>query len=622
MALPLVAVLCAPALAADNLAEALKASPVFPNESTSRFQQAVLDRIPELKLAKSADAWRAEAEQIRQRVLDEVVFRGVPQSWRSDERRVEFTETIDKGLYRVRKLRFEALPGLWIPAALYEPAKLNGKAPVVLNVNGHSRDGKVTDYKQLRCIQQAKQGMIALNVEWVGMGQLRDAGYSHNNLGMLDLCGRSGLSVFFLNMQRGLDILLSHRHADLDRVAVTGLSGGGWQTIILSSLDSRVRLAVPVAGHSALAQRVANYNSVGDLEQNPTDLVSIADYVHLNALMAPRPLLLIYNTKDNCCFVASTVKANTYEPVIPFYNQAGAAKLLKYYENEDPGTHNYDLDNRQQLYKFLNRHFFPDQERSAKEIPSQDELLSAEQLHVELPEGNATFYSLAAAAARNLPTKQAGAPAAQRRLLRRILRTSPMSTKVLRTKPHTIGEREMLMQAIEIGAEWVAPTARVSALKKSKRTRDTVVLFLSDQGFAAEAKRIEKLSTDSDVVAVDPLFFGHQKPQGSLWQNSMLLGVVGKRALGVQTSQVLAIARADDHPKVRIHAVGRRASLVARLADAIDDKQTIVAVTTTDEISSLHELLKPPAQYNQWPEAYCFGLLEQFDVKQLVQLAE
>ena len=38
-------------------------------------------------------------------------------------------------------------------------------------------------------------------------------------------------------MKRGLDVLLGLEHADPDRVAVTGLSGGGWQTIFISAAD-------------------------------------------------------------------------------------------------------------------------------------------------------------------------------------------------------------------------------------------------------------------------------------------------------------------------------------------------------------------------------------------------
>ena len=52
--------------------------------------------------------------------------------------------------YRIKKLRFEAIPGLWIPALLYEPEQLKGRVPVVLNVNGHDSKGKTAPYKQIR----------------------------------------------------------------------------------------------------------------------------------------------------------------------------------------------------------------------------------------------------------------------------------------------------------------------------------------------------------------------------------------------------------------------------------------------------------------------------------------
>ena len=110
--------------------------------------------------------------------------------------------------YRIKKLRYEALPGLWIPALLYEPDNLGDKrVPVVMNVNGHDGKGKVAPYKQIRCINQAKRGMLALNVEWLGMGQLRTPGFMHYRMNQLDLCGTSGLAPFYLSMSRGLDLL-------------------------------------------------------------------------------------------------------------------------------------------------------------------------------------------------------------------------------------------------------------------------------------------------------------------------------------------------------------------------------------------------------------------------------
>ena len=86
---------------------------------------------------------------------------------------------------------------------------------------------------------------------------------------------------------------------------MTGLSGGGWQTITLSALDERVAVAVPVAGYSSLVTGIEHPEYVGnDIEQNATDFRDGQDYTHLTAMRAPRPTLLIYNAEDDCCFRA------------------------------------------------------------------------------------------------------------------------------------------------------------------------------------------------------------------------------------------------------------------------------------------------------------------------------
>src|SRR3954452_5740565 len=123
-------------------------------------------------------------------------------------------------------------------------------------------------------------------------------------MNQFELCGTSGVSPFCLSMKRGLDVLLAHEHADPERVAVTGLSGGGWQTIFISSLDTRVKLTNPVAGYSGFRTRVRYLKDLGDSEQTPCDLATVADYTHLTAMMAPQPTLLTFNSKDNCCFAS------------------------------------------------------------------------------------------------------------------------------------------------------------------------------------------------------------------------------------------------------------------------------------------------------------------------------
>ena len=86
-------------------------------------------------------------------------------------------------------------------------------------------------------------------------------------------------------MRRALDILAAHPHADPARLAMTGLSGGGWQTIWLSALDRRIAATAPDAGYIGLEARLYNRGDIGDLEQNPVDLLRIGDYTHLTAML-------------------------------------------------------------------------------------------------------------------------------------------------------------------------------------------------------------------------------------------------------------------------------------------------------------------------------------------------
>jgi hypothetical protein len=160
-------------LAQATLEEVLSQPLAGPESITDQHRRFVRSRLVPLKPAASAEDWQRQAEQLRQRGMDEVVFRGVSAEWRQGKPNVVWHDVIetDDG-YRIRKLRFEALPDLWIPALLYEPDKLQNKVPAILNVNGHSPTGKSTEAKQLRCINLAKRGMLALNLEWLGMGQL------------------------------------------------------------------------------------------------------------------------------------------------------------------------------------------------------------------------------------------------------------------------------------------------------------------------------------------------------------------------------------------------------------------------------------------------------------------
>ena len=79
-----------------------------------------------------------------------------------------------------------------------------------------------------------------------------------------------------------------------------------------------------------------------------------------------------------------------------------------------PGTHNFEQENREQLYA-SGDFFIPATRGFARaEIPSQAEFKTAAELHVPLPADNLDFHRLAQVLVTSLPRPPACRPIAQR----------------------------------------------------------------------------------------------------------------------------------------------------------------------------------------------------------------
>jgi hypothetical protein len=599
----------------------------LPMEQVQAYTEA---RVPPVPALASAEAWTAEAERLRGELLEQVILRGEAARWDQADCRVEWLESIE-GLpgYRIRKLRYEALPGMWIPALLYEPVPAgSGQVPVVLNVNGHDGKGKAAAYKQIRCINQAKRGMIALNLEWLGMGQLSGPGFLHYRMNQLDLCGTSGLAPFYLALKRGLDLLLAHERADPERVAVAGLSGGGWQTIFISALDTRVTLANPVAGYSSFRTRARFLSDLGDSEQTPSDFASVADYTHLTAMLAPRPALLTYNARDNCCFASAHALPPLLEAALPVYALLGKRENLYWHVNHEPGDHNFEANNREALYRIIGEYFFASSgTHDPAEIPSAAEVKSAEELAVELPSPNHDFHSLAVELSRALPRappagSEAVAASRERRRARlaELVRAKTYTVAAENTGSATQAGLAATFWRLDLGGAWTLP-----AVELSGAAANGTVLLVADGGRTEAAPQAARLLAGGRrVIAVDPFYFGESRLEKLDFLFALLVAAVGDRPLGIQASQLAAVARwaKARHPSetVELAAVGPRSSLFALLAVALEE-EAASGLELHGGLTSLKEVIESDWTVKERPELFCFGLLEELDIPHLLELA-
>lgn len=602
---------------AATQAAAILSRPILAEAQTRVDTQVWLaSRVPKFDVPASADVWRRTADQLRQRVLDEVIYRGAAREWRTQTPRVEFVEDLPGDGYIVRKLRFEAVPGLLVPGLLYVPTPApSGPTPVVINVNGHEGTGIANPYIQARCINLAKKGMYALNVEWVGQSQLANTGLVHYRMNQLDLVGTPGLAVFYEQLRRSVDIALGLPQADPMRIGVTGLSGGGWQTIMISALDTRVTLANPVAGISSYVTRTQwPDKDLGDSEQTPSDLASIVDYPHLNAMMAPRPLQLTHNAKDSCCFRADYALGPMVQQATPVFELLSVPERFSYHVNHDDG-HNYERDNREALYRFLHRHFFGGSAAfDPTEIDVTGELRTVEQLATPLPAGNATFTSLARRLAEGLP-RPGATPTADR--LRELLRVPGYDVRAVQASDKGAGATASGWKLHM--AQWTVPAVELSPAGSAQGA----TLLLADEGRqSAGAAASTLLAAGQRVLAVDPFYFG----ESALGQRDFLFGLLvsalGERPLGIQAGQVIASARwlaSRQGGPVTLEAHGPRTSLIALVAAALAP-DVVAGVRTHGQWTSLRAVLDQDITAQQMPEMFPFGLLAEFDIKQIEQL--
>ncbi|MBV9480446.1 MAG: acetylxylan esterase [Acidobacteria bacterium] len=600
-----------------------------PAVTAHQLQSYLAKRITKLSLPNTQEKWSSEAARIRKHVLEDLAFHGWPSDWVEARPRFQQTEVMetDKG-YRLRKFRYEIVPGFESAALLYEPEKINGKIPAILNVIGHEVQGNAAEYEQKRCINFAKRGVFALSLSWVGFGELAQPENGHDYAADLDLVGANALGFFYLSMRRGLDYLASLPQVDVRRLGVTGLSGGGWQTTVLGALDQRVAVSVEVAGIGALESNLLRPLDTDEIEENATDFAQKEDYPFLVAIRAPRPTLLIHNAEDDCCFRAALVKPYIYDQVRPFFQLFGKDDDLGWYENRDPGTHNYQLDNRQQAYDFFTKYLgLP---LNAHEIPSDNEIRSAEQLKVGLPPQNLTIVGLARKLASQAPRTAIPTGServlwikSQRERLNNVIRYAPLSVEnAWRTNNSKHLGLETLSYRFDFSNGLSATGICLRAIRAL--SNGPVTLVLADAGYKGTGDIVsEHVNRGEKVLALDLLFNGATAPENPAdWE--MLVATTGDRPLGLEAEQLLAIAewlRKNENHSISVVADGIRSQVIAVTSAALEPT-AFQAIETRHWMGSLEYLLRNAVPFRSAPELFCLDLYRYFDLKQLSALAD
>ncbi|HUX99329.1 MAG TPA: acetylxylan esterase [Candidatus Deferrimicrobium sp.] len=245
----------------------------------------------------------------------------------------------ERNEYTVENVYFTCFPGFYVCCNVYKSVfALPGGSPIVLCPHGHSKLGRFEGYTQTLAATFARMGAIAVTYDMVGRGENNQT--SHNI--------SYALTLQLLDSVRVLDLMTSLPGVNPNKIACTGESGGGTQTIMLTAVDERVKVAVPVV-------MVSSGFSGGCHCEDGLPIHHGYDYstnnAEIAALNAPKPLLLISDGHD-------------WTMVNPYREYPFIQRIYRFYGAENNvsnvhftwGVHDYNADKRQEAYKFIAHH--------------------------------------------------------------------------------------------------------------------------------------------------------------------------------------------------------------------------------------------------------------------------
>ena len=281
--------------------------------------------------------WEARAAQIRNQIKEGMGLQTLPA--KPTSKAIVNGKRMMEG-YSIENVAFESLPGIYVTGNLYRPLKEQKSYAAILAPHGHGENphGRFREQTQKRCATLARMGAIVFVWDMVGQGDSKQCAHTMPK----------ALKLQTINAIRALDFVSALPGVDPKRVAVTGESGGGTQTFLLTALDNRIKLSVPcvmVSAHffgGCVCESGLPIHKNGDFQTNNVEIAALA---------SPRPMLLI---SDGADWTKNT--PNVEFPYIrKIYDLYGKSNQVENVHLPDE-KHDYGPSKRKAMYIFMAKH--------------------------------------------------------------------------------------------------------------------------------------------------------------------------------------------------------------------------------------------------------------------------
>lgn len=315
---------------------------------------------------KTADEWQQRKTVIREKLAHAL---GLPTGEKCPlEPRV--LGTLERDGYRLEKLVFQTMPGIWMTALAYVPQQ-PGPRPAILQVHGHWKGAKQDPVVQSRCIGAAKHGFFVLAVDAFGAGERaigKALGEYHGEMSGATLfpSGMTLAGVQLYENMRAVDYLQTRPEVNGNKIGVTGASGGGNQTMYAGAYDERISAAVPVC---SVGNYLAYQGAACCMCEVVPGALTFAEERDILGLTAPRGLMVVNVTKDGNQFSIREARKSLVGAQ-DVYDVLGKPDGL--YHATFRWHHDYHQPIREAMYGFMTQHLKGEGDGSPiAEIPFQ-----------------------------------------------------------------------------------------------------------------------------------------------------------------------------------------------------------------------------------------------------------
>jgi dienelactone hydrolase len=303
------------------------------------------------------DEWQAKRPEYRRQLQEMLGLWPMPE--RTDLQPV-VTGRLTNDEFTVEKIYFQALPDLFCTASLFLPRNLTNPAPTVLYECGHV--GVVTNgvscgnkaVYQMDGAWYARNGYICLVLDTVLAGEIRGihTGTRNNGLWWWNSRGYTPAGVEAWFGIRALDYLCTRPEVDTNRFGITGHSGGGAYSWMVTALDDRIKCAAPLAGMADVQSHLLD--GVMDSHCDCNFFINLYrwDFPQVAALAAPRPLLIGGTDADGLFRLPVTLRI--YDQVHRIYDLYEASNKLGLVIA--PGPHSETPELQLAVMRWFNRY--------------------------------------------------------------------------------------------------------------------------------------------------------------------------------------------------------------------------------------------------------------------------